>query len=69
MLWTKIQSQLVVNYLGQCYGVRLEMRQFRAGTADAGNRFGNRDYRISISLKNIGTFLDLTSRSGNQEQP
>lgn len=50
-----LQSQrYVFNYFSQCYGVRLEVREFR--TFDRRDR----DFRFSLTLKNIGTFLDLT---------
>jgi hypothetical protein len=54
------QQMLVMNYVGQCYGLRLELRDFRAGV---GPTFRDKDIRFSLTLKNVGTFLDLNSRS------
>jgi LPS-assembly protein len=58
------QQTLVINYAAQCYGLRLEMRDFRAGT---GPRTRDKDIRLSLTLKNVGTFLDLNSRSSTVE--
>jgi len=60
------QQTLVMNYTSQCYGLRLELRDFRAGE---GPRTRDKDIRLSLTLKNVGTFLDLTSRSSNSGQP
>ena len=54
------QQQIVFSYTGQCYGLRLELRDFRAST---GPRTRDKDIRLSLDLKNVGTFLDLNSRS------
>src|SRR5215203_6577077 len=58
------QQTLVVSYAAQCYGLRLELRDFRAGI---GPRTRDKDIRLSLSLKNVGTFLDLNSRSSTIE--
>jgi LPS-assembly protein len=58
------QQRWVLNFNQQCYGVRLEWRDFRAGT---GSRTRDKDFRFSLSLKNVGTFLDLTSRSSSAQ--
>jgi LPS-assembly protein len=58
------QQTLVMSYTAQCYGLRLELRDFRAGV---GPRTRDKDIRFSLSLKNVGTFLDLTSRSSTVE--
>ncbi|HEV8578002.1 MAG TPA: LPS assembly protein LptD [Thermoanaerobaculia bacterium] len=58
------QQTLVMNYTSQCYGLRLELRDFRAGT---GPRTRDKDIRFSLTLKNVGTFLDLNSRSTTVE--
>jgi LPS-assembly protein len=58
------QQQLVMNYTAQCYGLRLELRDFRAGI---GPRTRDKDIRFSLTLKNVGTFLDLNSRSSTVE--
>jgi len=54
------QKNLVMNYTAQCFGLRLELRDFRAG-AGPGTR--DKELRFSLTLKNVGTFLDLNSRS------
>ncbi|HEX5759275.1 MAG TPA: LPS assembly protein LptD [Thermoanaerobaculia bacterium] len=51
------QQRYVVNWLSQCYGFRLELLSFQAQAVR------NREYRFSLTLKNVGTFLDLTGRS------
>jgi LPS-assembly protein len=56
-----LQSQrYIFQYFSQCFGFRLELREFRT-TARR-----DRDFRFAVTLKNIGTFLDLTggTRSG-----
>jgi LPS-assembly protein len=58
------QQQIVMSYTAQCFGLRLELRDFRAGT---GPRTRDKDVRFSLSLKNVGTFLDLNSRSSTIE--
>jgi len=54
------QQRYILSWTAQCYGLRLELRDFRAGE---GTRTRDKDFRFSLSLKNVGTFLDLTSRS------
>lgn len=58
------QQTYVLNWTDQCYGVRLELRDFRS---EIGPRFRDKDFRFSLTLKNVGTFLDLTSRSSSEE--
>lgn len=58
------QQRWVLNFGQQCYGLRLEWRDFRAGV---GPRTRDKDFRFSLTLKNVGTFLDLTSRSSTAE--
>ena len=58
------QQRWIVHFTQQCYGIRLEMRDFRTST---GPRDRDKDFRFSLSLKNVGTFLDLTSRSSSAE--
>ena len=48
------QQRLVADYTSQCFGVRFEFREFRAVDRR------DRDYRFALTLKNVGTFLDLT---------
>lgn len=54
------QYRWVLEYSSQCCGLRFEWRDFQAGT------FQDTDFRIAISLKNVGTFLDFT---GGSERP
>ena len=54
------QQYYAINWSEQCYGLRIELRQFKAL---AGPRLSDTDVRFSVSLKNIGTVLDLNSRS------
>lgn len=51
------QQRYVLSYSAQCYAVRLEMRDFRAGDRR------DTEYFFTLSLKNVGTFLPLTARS------
>ncbi|MDX1740143.1 MAG: putative LPS assembly protein LptD, partial [Rhodothermales bacterium] len=48
------QQRHYLTYTGSCYGLRLELRQYESLTRK------DQDYRFAISLKNVGTFLDLT---------
>lgn len=50
------EQRYFLNYTAQCWSVRLEFRDFEAGA----NR--DTDYRVAFTLKNVGTFLDLTGR-------
>ena len=52
--------QAAMNYNSQCYGLRLEFRESKLGALGLLN---DREIRFSLSLKNVGTFLDLNSRS------
>jgi len=62
-----LQSQrYILNWSEQCYSVRLELRDFRASEGDT---VRDKDFRFSLSLKNVGTFLDLTSRSSSTSEP
>lgn len=61
-----LQSQrYILNWTEQCYGIRLELRDFRSSE---GATTRDKDFRFSLSLKNVGTFLDLTSRSGSTNE-
>ena len=51
------QQSYVLHWRSQCYALRLEMRDFRAG-----NR-RDTEYFLSFSLKNVGTFVPLTART------
>ncbi|HKH49051.1 MAG TPA: LPS assembly protein LptD [Thermoanaerobaculia bacterium] len=62
-----LQSQrYILDWTQQCYSLRLELRDFHAGE---GPRTSDKDFRFSLSLKNVGTFLDLTSRSSSNAEP
>ncbi len=54
------QHRHALTYTAQCYGFRFEYRQFDDG-------FETQDeFRLAISLKNIGTFLDLNAGDYNR---
>jgi LPS-assembly protein len=54
------QQYYAINWSEQCYGLRIEVRQFKALI---GPRLSDTSIRFSLSLKNIGTVLDLNNRS------
>ena len=54
------QQYYALNWSEQCYGLRIEVRQFKALL---GPRLSDTSFRFSVSLKNIGTVLDLNNRS------
>jgi LPS-assembly protein len=56
------QQYYAINWAAQCYGFRLEFRKFEALE---GPRLSDTDIRFSITLKGIGTLLDLNSRAVN----
>ena len=59
-------DQIALDYTAQCYSLHLEFRDFRTGTSTGvltGQIASDREIRFSLSLKNVGTFLDLNSRS------
>ena len=58
------QQRYVLNWADQCYGLRVEALDF--GAEDIRARRDN-EFRFSLSLKNVGTFLDLTGRSDPSE--
>jgi LPS-assembly protein len=49
------QMRHVLTYQAQCWGFVVEVRELRSLNRE------DRDIRFALSLKNIGTFLDLTS--------
>ncbi len=50
-----LQSQrYIFQYFSQCFGLRFEFQQWQSTTRE------DREFRFAITLKNIGTFLDLT---------
>jgi LPS-assembly protein len=50
------EQRYFVDWVSQCYGIRFELRQL-----DLVDR-QETDYRVAFTLKNVGTFLDLTGR-------
>jgi LPS-assembly protein len=48
-----LESRALLTFQGSCYKVLFEYRDIRVGTTPS------RDYRLALSLKNIGSFLDL----------
>jgi len=54
------QQYYAINWSEQCFGLRIEIRQFKALI---GPRLSDSEVRFSLTLKNIGTVLDLNSRS------
>ncbi|MFL5855417.1 MAG: hypothetical protein ACJ77L_01525, partial [Solirubrobacteraceae bacterium] len=61
------QQRYILTWTSQCYGLRLELRDFRTGPAT--QRVSDKEFRFALSLKNVGTFLDLTSRSSTTIEP
>jgi LPS-assembly protein len=59
------QQRYLLTWTSQCYGVILELRDFRTATGVPGATESDKEIRFSLSLKNVGTFLDLTSRSSS----
>jgi LPS-assembly protein len=57
------QDQLAMTYTSQCYAVRLELRDFQPANSTVAQVVRDREIRFLLSLKNVGTFLDLNSRS------
>ena len=52
------EHRYFVDYNSQCWSVHLEYRDYSPGVGD----LRERDYRLSFTLKNVGSFLDLTGR-------
>lgn len=50
-----LQQRYFIDWTSQCYGWQLEYRESSFG----GSEFEDRDLRFSLTLKNVGTFLDL----------
>ena len=55
------QQRYIASWASQCFGLQVELRDYRSGTGPFATR--TTDYRFSLSLKNVGTFLDLTGRA------
>jgi len=48
-----------LNWTSQCYTWQLELRESARGAIN--NRIKDRDLLFALTLKNVGTFLDLNS--------
>jgi LPS-assembly protein len=55
------QQRYFLSWTSQCWSVQLEAREQITRT------FTSRDYRFMLNLKNVGTFLDLTSGESSTE--
>jgi hypothetical protein len=51
------EHRYFLDYNSQCWSVHLEYRDYSPGTD-----LRERDYRLSFTLKNVGSFIDLTGR-------
>lgn len=49
-----LESRTLLTFLGSCYKVLFEYRDIRVGTLPS------RDFRVALTLKNVGSFLDFT---------
>lgn len=59
-----LEQRYVLSYFASCYDIALEFRdfiQFQGGSSPDHNK----DYQLSISLKNVGTFLDFRGSLDN----
>nr|HRC84062.1 LPS assembly protein LptD [Thermoanaerobaculia bacterium] len=66
-----VQKQSIgLRYLSQCFGFELVAREFRSDFLGADNNSvrRDRDFRFVLTLKNVGTFLDLSSRSSTGDE-
>ena len=55
------QQRYFIQRAGQCLTWLVELREYQTAT------FEDRDIRFAITLKNIGTFLDIGTGSGNSQ--
>lgn len=55
------QHSHVLEYVSQCWTLRLEGREFRSLSGPDLSEEKDYDLRLALSLKNIGTFIDLNS--------
>lgn len=53
-----LEQRYLVGYSSSCYNIALEVRDFQEFRAFE-NVGRSRDYQLSISLKNVGTFVDV----------
>jgi LPS-assembly protein len=56
------QQRYLVHYSSQCFTTSLEVREYRRGVD-----ITDRDYRFLLTLKNVGTFLDLSGRQSSAD--
>lgn len=56
------QQRHIFDYTGSCYGLRFEVRDFQAG------QIQDTDFRFAVTLKNVGTFLDITGGFSNRNE-
>lgn len=54
------QQRYIFDYTGQCCSISFEVRDFQSGV------IRDTDYRLAVTLKNVGTFLDLTGGFSNR---
>jgi LPS-assembly protein len=54
------QHRHILHYTSQCYGLRLEYRELHSSIRQ------DTDIRLSLSLKNIGSFFDIGFGSGDE---
>lgn len=57
------EQRYFLDYTGDCYGVRLEVRDYQRVLDSSVADRRQIDYRLAFTLKNVGTFLDLTGRA------
>ncbi len=53
------QQRYFLHYNSQCWSVNLEGREYTRGLVT------DRDYRLSLTLKNVGSFLDISGGSSS----
>lgn len=58
-----LEQRYVLGYYASCYDIALEFRDFVQFTGASPKN--NKDYQLSISLKNVGTFLDFRGSLDN----
>jgi LPS-assembly protein len=55
------QQRYFLNYSSQCWSVRVEGREYTRGL------LVDRDYRLALTLKNVGSFLDISGGSSSDD--
>jgi hypothetical protein len=58
-----LEQRYITSWFSSCYNIAFEYRDFLVRGSATPNR--NRDYQISINLKNVGTFVDLRGSLDN----